>query len=242
MAASRILNLQHHRIAQCQSVQINILGDEEVPIQVDGEAWLQPPGTIRIIHKNRVQMLCRNRDLEVSLKSWQQKQRQSVSLHRDQSSSTSVEQSSAYEEIFSEKEYASLLNFIETIYSFIKCVKFVTITHPNSNKNLYKKASEVYDALEVIHPNGQLLDSSQLRIHLVDLLKYTQQLYDECVLLLKNKEQVIHFKEELQSKLSVSLANVEMELKKINVELNADGLKRVYFNCSSNVSIIIYFF
>lgn len=61
MAASRLINLQHHRIAQCQTVQINILGDEGVPIQVDGEAWVQPPGIIRIIHKNRMQMLCRNR-------------------------------------------------------------------------------------------------------------------------------------------------------------------------------------
>lgn len=26
MAASRLINLQHHRIAQCQSIQINILG------------------------------------------------------------------------------------------------------------------------------------------------------------------------------------------------------------------------
>lgn len=36
-------------------------GDEGVPIQVDGEAWIQPPGMIRIIHKNRMKMLCRNR-------------------------------------------------------------------------------------------------------------------------------------------------------------------------------------
>jgi len=28
MAASRLINLQHHRIAQCQSVQINILGNK----------------------------------------------------------------------------------------------------------------------------------------------------------------------------------------------------------------------
>ena len=38
-----------------------LLGDEGVPVQVDGEAWVQPPGMIRIIHKNRMQMLCRNR-------------------------------------------------------------------------------------------------------------------------------------------------------------------------------------
>jgi len=40
---------------------IPLLGDEGLPVQVDGEAWVQPPGMIRIIHKNRMQMLCRNR-------------------------------------------------------------------------------------------------------------------------------------------------------------------------------------
>lgn len=68
MAASRLINLQKHRIAQCRAVQINILGDECVPVQVDGEAWLQPPGCVRIIHKNRAQMLCRSRALETSLR------------------------------------------------------------------------------------------------------------------------------------------------------------------------------
>lgn len=29
MAASRLINLQHHRIAQCQSIQINILGNSK---------------------------------------------------------------------------------------------------------------------------------------------------------------------------------------------------------------------
>jgi hypothetical protein len=49
------------RVLIVLQVQINILGEEGVPIQVDGEAWVQPPGMIRIIHKNRMQMLCRNR-------------------------------------------------------------------------------------------------------------------------------------------------------------------------------------
>lgn len=45
---------------------------------MDGEAWIQPPGIIRILHKNRMQMLGRNRALENSLKSWEEKQRQSI--------------------------------------------------------------------------------------------------------------------------------------------------------------------
>ena len=32
-----------------------------VSVQADGEAWLHPPGIIRIMHKNRVQITCRDR-------------------------------------------------------------------------------------------------------------------------------------------------------------------------------------
>ncbi|XP_064166789.1 diacylglycerol kinase eta isoform X2 [Anguilla rostrata] len=73
MAVSRVIKLQHHRIAQCRSVKITILGDEGVPIQVDGEAWIQPPGIIKIQHKNRAQMLTRDRAFENTLKSWEDK-------------------------------------------------------------------------------------------------------------------------------------------------------------------------
>ena len=61
MGASRIMNLQRHRIAQCRSIVIRVLGNEGVPVQVDGEAWLHPPGIIRIVHKNRVQLVCRDK-------------------------------------------------------------------------------------------------------------------------------------------------------------------------------------
>uniref|UniRef100_A0A672Y6R2 Diacylglycerol kinase n=1 Tax=Sphaeramia orbicularis TaxID=375764 RepID=A0A672Y6R2_9TELE len=75
MAVSRVINLQHHRIAQCRTVKITILGDEGVPVQVDGEAWVQPPGYIKIIHKNRTQTLTRDRAFESTLKSWEDKQK-----------------------------------------------------------------------------------------------------------------------------------------------------------------------
>uniref|UniRef100_A0A8C3HZW8 Diacylglycerol kinase n=1 Tax=Chrysemys picta bellii TaxID=8478 RepID=A0A8C3HZW8_CHRPI len=87
MAVSRVINLQHHRIAQCRTVKIAILGDEGVPVQVDGEAWIQPPGYIWIVHKNRAQTLTRDRAFESTLKSWEDKQKcelprpSSFSLH-----------------------------------------------------------------------------------------------------------------------------------------------------------------
>uniref|UniRef100_A0A8C1WG72 Diacylglycerol kinase n=1 Tax=Cyprinus carpio TaxID=7962 RepID=A0A8C1WG72_CYPCA len=71
MAVSRVINLQHHRIAQCRTVKITILGDEGVPVQVDGEAWIQPPGYIRILHKNRTQTLTRDRVSATRTASWE---------------------------------------------------------------------------------------------------------------------------------------------------------------------------
>lgn len=47
--------------SQCRQVKITILGEEGVPVQVDGEAWIQPPGIVKIVHKNRAQMLTRDR-------------------------------------------------------------------------------------------------------------------------------------------------------------------------------------
>ncbi|XP_041841053.1 diacylglycerol kinase delta isoform X2 [Melanotaenia boesemani] len=75
MAVSRVINLQHHRIAQCRQVKITILGEEGVPVQVDGEAWIQPPGIVKIVHKNRAQMLTRDRAFESTLKSWEDKRK-----------------------------------------------------------------------------------------------------------------------------------------------------------------------
>ena len=48
-------------VPQCRVVKITILGEEGVPVQVDGEAWVQPPGLVKILHKNRSQMLVRDK-------------------------------------------------------------------------------------------------------------------------------------------------------------------------------------
>lgn len=40
---------------------ITIDGEDGVPVQVDGEAWIQKPGLIKIKYKNVAQMLMRDR-------------------------------------------------------------------------------------------------------------------------------------------------------------------------------------
>uniref|UniRef100_A0A1I7TVE3 Diacylglycerol kinase n=1 Tax=Caenorhabditis tropicalis TaxID=1561998 RepID=A0A1I7TVE3_9PELO len=79
VATSRVPNavrLQNHRIAQCRHVRIVILGDEPIPVQVDGEPWLQPPGIMQIVHKNRAQMLARNAVFDATLKKWEEQKQE----------------------------------------------------------------------------------------------------------------------------------------------------------------------
>lgn len=233
MAASRLINLQHHRIAQCHSIQINILGDEYVPIQVDGEAWLQPPGMIRIIHKNRAQMLCRNKELEMSLKSWDKKlRRQSQSMSREQTSSfcESDRKDLSNEGIFSERETYLLINFIECVSTLVKLVKLLIISHPQLQPELYGVATAVANALETIHPDGKIIEGPELRRQLTFLVKTSRQLYEETCELLREKGQTLIMREDLESKLSVALANMEMELRRCTVHRTETGEIRAYLN------------
>ncbi|XP_067949359.1 diacylglycerol kinase delta-like isoform X2 [Watersipora subatra] len=78
IGASRLFNFQYHRIAQCRSVKLTILGTDPVPMQVDGEAWMQNPGFIKISHKNRAQMLVKDKGFRHTFQSWSMKPKVSI--------------------------------------------------------------------------------------------------------------------------------------------------------------------
>lgn len=101
-ATSRVIRLQNHRIAQCRHVKIIITGDEPIPMQVDGEAWMQPSGYIQIVHKNRAQVLVRNRQFEATLKTWTER------LKREQKPPQCLLQ------MFTEEESNIIINFLES--------------------------------------------------------------------------------------------------------------------------------
>ncbi|XP_048521223.1 diacylglycerol kinase eta [Dendroctonus ponderosae] len=283
MAASRMMKFQHHRIAQCQSIQINILGDEGVPIQVDGEAWIQPPGIIRILHKNRMQMLGRNRALENSLKSWEEKQRQSIAgqggakprlsisgashdksrssvtrqsmpghttdtsksflgvtvekirqhsfsgavphIEKEKHSVTFVERPPERLDVdilFGTEEHYLLMNFIECATSLSKWIKILAISH-TLETDLYALASITDACLESIHPQGKILTGPALRSEFSKLVESVKQLYEESCCLLHDRNDKLKLREDLESKLSVSLANVELELRKCVLFETSEG-------------------
>ncbi|XP_076166634.1 diacylglycerol kinase eta isoform X5 [Ptiloglossa arizonensis] len=239
MAASRLINLQHHRIAQCQTVQINILGDEGVPIQVDGEAWIQPPGIIRIIHKNRMQMLYRNRALETSLKTWEEKQRNTLNAISQSTSTLSNAQlqsqpkSHLYTQskpsLLNDEEMLILLGFIEVVTTLVKWVKLLIISHPSLEPDLYQVAARTAQALEQVHPDGKILQGIDLRPVVTELVSSARQLYEDSCELLRDKAHNLGYlmqrlREDLESKLSFSLANMEQELKKCIFDEGGTGL------------------
>ena len=160
MAASRIINLQHHRIAQCHSVKITILGDEGVPVQVDGEAWLQPPGLIRIVHKNRMQMLCRNRALERSLEAWQEKQQR----YSQQGGATAGGQhGKMHGPSLSDEENHILISFLEATTALVRYVRLLAISQPDLDQ-LYSLATQASTMLDKMHPAGKIVEGVRMSV------------------------------------------------------------------------------
>nr|XP_049698643.1 diacylglycerol kinase eta isoform X2 [Helicoverpa armigera] len=178
MAASRLINLQKHRIAQCRAVQINILGEECVPVQVDGEAWLQPPGCVRIIHKNRAQMLCRSRALETSLRTWDEKQQ--LKAHALAGSGAGGPGSPRV--ALSPTESAQLLALLDDVNTLVKHVKLSCISETSAcggvshGVALARRVSAHADALQ--DADGKLLPAPQLRRLLATLVESCHELVE----------------------------------------------------------------
>lgn len=176
-------------------------------------------------------MLARNRNLEESLKTWHEKQRQhSISIAREQTSVTSEYSTAIGDNLFTERETYLLLNFIECVSTLVKWVKFLIISHPSLQPDLYTIASKTGDSLEAIHPNGKLLDGPNLRTKLTELVASTRQLYESSCELLRERGHSLIMREDLETKLSVSLANIEMELRKCTMQRSEDGTFKIYLN------------
>ncbi|XP_043315672.1 diacylglycerol kinase kappa [Cervus elaphus] len=134
MAMSRIINLHHHRIAQCREVMITINGEEGIPVQVDGEAWVQRPGLIKIRYKNTAQMLTRDRDFENSMKMWECKHSEIQAASQPQLD-TQESQDSLSDEEYAQMQHLTRLaeNLISTLTDLSKVHQHVSVLMDSVN-------------------------------------------------------------------------------------------------------------
>ena len=73
IATAKVLGIQNHRLKQCRVAKLILHGPDPLAMQVDGEAWLQEPGTIVLSHKNKARMLVKDKAFSQTLESWKQK-------------------------------------------------------------------------------------------------------------------------------------------------------------------------
>ncbi|KAM8903616.1 diacylglycerol kinase delta isoform 2-T2 [Spinachia spinachia] len=199
MAVSRVINLQHHRIAQCRTVKIKILGDEGVPVQVDGEAWVQPPGYIKIIHKNRTQTLTRDRAFESTLKSWEDKQKCEF-----------LRTPSSQPEIVSEDEASLISVFGQAAGALIHSIREVAESHQSLEQELAHAVNASSKAMDVVYANSQALCCS-LVLQMVSNIK---ALLSETELLLAGKMSMQLDPLE-QEQLKTALSSVAQQLRRL---------------------------
>ncbi|XP_039264039.2 diacylglycerol kinase delta-like isoform X1 [Styela clava] len=191
--------LQHHRIAQCRRVKITILGDEGMPLQVDGEAWLQPPGVIKIEHKNRAQMLSRDRHFEETLKSWEDKQQRYV----DRNLSA---------EYLSENEFEIVGEFAETVTAIAENINTTVKGVSWLAEELLSYVITIQRISCKMRPCGRLTEVTS-RSHVTDLVLAVGELSGALAKLFESKPEELG---DLGSKFVQWLDWLEIEMKKIN--------------------------
>ncbi|XP_075425733.1 diacylglycerol kinase delta isoform X2 [Ascaphus truei] len=208
MAVSRVIKLQHHRIAQCRTVKITVLGDEGVPVQVDGEAWVQPPGYIRILHKNRTQTLTRDRAFESTLKSWEDKQKCEV----PHPSASTLSPTSLHPEVLSDEEAAQVSRFGHAAGALIHSIKEIAVSHQSLEQELAHAVNASSKSMENVYTkNSEGLSCS----HVLEMVTNVRALLSETELLLAGKMALL-LDPPQKEQLLTSLSSTEQELRQLN--------------------------
>ncbi|XP_075752658.1 diacylglycerol kinase kappa isoform X2 [Pelodiscus sinensis] len=210
MAMSRVINLQHHRIAQCRMVTITIRGDEGVPVQVDGEAWIQPPGIIKIQHKNRAQMLTRDRAFESTLKSWEDKQK-GEGYRAPARPRLNSQQSMEY---LTDEEYAQMQQLAQAADTLIARIREAAKSHKAMEQELAHAVNACSLALsEALPSKGNSGPEFLSRNAAVDVSVSARALYTETRAFLEGKLQLDSPQQE--EGLQTALSTVSQELQKL---------------------------
>ncbi|CAN7996101.1 unnamed protein product, partial [Ixodes pacificus] len=196
---------------QCRSVRITITGDEGVPVQVDGEAWVQPPGYICIVHKNRAQTLCRNR-CESSIKLWQERPRHfTPGKHHHHHQHSHQHRGSLTEE-----EAQQLTGFVELATSLVRTIKVASTSHPVVEHELFLAASQAGSAVDRLFPGGRMVaGQTQVRQQVCDLVASVRQLCQETKIFISEKLEEAKLRPDLEEKLVSGTNALEEELRKI---------------------------
>ncbi|KAL3046084.1 hypothetical protein OYC64_004155 [Pagothenia borchgrevinki] len=205
MAMSRVINLQHHRIAQCRQVKITILGEEGVPVQVDGEAWIQPPGIVEIAHKNRAQMLTRDRAFESTLKSWEDKRK--IDSYRDSRPRLNSQQSMEY---LTEEECAQVQQLGIVADTLINKIREAAKTH----KLVEQELAHAVNATAAVLTEAKLSSPECLsRSTAVEIVNSSKVLQEETRMLLDGK---LLSKSPEEQELRSTLNSLSTELHKLD--------------------------
>uniref|UniRef100_A0A8C0LJX8 Diacylglycerol kinase n=1 Tax=Canis lupus dingo TaxID=286419 RepID=A0A8C0LJX8_CANLU len=204
MAVSRVIKLQHHRIAQCRTVKISILGDEGVPVQVDGEAWIQPPGYIRIIHKNRAQTLTRDRAFENTLKSWEDKQK--CELPRPPSFSL-------HPEILSEEEATQMDQFGQAAGALIHSIREIAQSHQDMEQELAHAVNASSKSMDRVYGKPRTTEGLNCSF-VLEMVNNIKALRSETELLLAGK-MALQLDPPQKERLGAALTEMDQQLRKL---------------------------
>ncbi|KAI3353996.1 hypothetical protein L3Q82_018552 [Scortum barcoo] len=195
------------------TVKITVLGDEGVPVQVDGEAWVQPPGYIKIIHKNRTQTLTRDRAFESTLKSWEDKQK--CEFTRTPPPQPPQPPLSSQPEIVSEEEASLISEFGQAAGALIhrKIIREVAQSHHSLEQELAHAVNASSKAMDVVYANSKSSGALSCSV-VLQMVVNVKALLSETELLLTGKMSM-QLDPPQQEQLNAALSSVAQQLRRL---------------------------
>ncbi|PKU37362.1 diacylglycerol kinase delta [Limosa lapponica baueri] len=188
----------------CRTVKIAILGEEGVPVQVDGEAWIQPPGYIWIVHKNRAQTLTRDRAFESTLKSWEDKQK--CELSRPSSFSLQPE-------IMSEEESTQINQFGQAAGALIHSIREIAQSYQDMEQELAHAVNASSKSMDKVYAKSKSTEGLNCSL-VVEMVNNVKALHNETELLLAGK-MALQLDPPQKEQLQAALADMDLQLRKL---------------------------
>lgn len=205
VTTAKVLGIQNQRIAQCRYAKLTIQGQDTVPMQVDGEAWLQEPGIIVVSHKNKARIIFKDKTFSQSLESWKQKNPGSSAAP------INVPRPVGVLHYLKDEEVERYLNIARTTRSLMELIRQEGASgNVDVSRDLVPLVASTFTVLDRVFPSEEHISETADLEHLDDFKHEMGALIEKTSYALRNKQVSSVMAERMEECVSSLKANVDI--------------------------------
>lgn len=202
LATTKVLGIQNHRLAQCRYAKVIL--KSEMPMQVDGEAWMQEAGVLMVTHKNKAKMIVKDKAFSQTFESWSMKSRHEI----DGGCLPPI--TTLLQEVLTHEEMTSYLEVSQSVKPLIECIQMESEVNIDVLRGLNPHVTTAIMCLDRVFPSQRISETADLE-HLQDFESSIKSLIQEILWFLDMEKISPEREDEIKSLVNI----VEAKVKKV---------------------------